>query len=182
MKNMIAMTNGATLLVDVQEALEQDISEGDEPPSASQLSQWAEAAHLVVNKLVVGKQGTGKTDQRVSEVTLRLVDEAEMIALNTTYRGKAGSTNVLSFPVDNEFDLSVDGGPSLLGDIVICHRVITREAAEQNKTILNHYAHMVTHGVLHLHGYDHLDDQSAEEMEALEANILSRSGIENPYN
>lgn len=163
------MTNEATLLVDVQDALEQDVDGDDKPPSPSVLALWAQLAHQAV-------------DHRACEVTLRLVDEAEMIALNQDYRGKTGSTNVLSFPVDDEFGLSAELGPSLIGDIVICHKVISREAAEQNKTIVSHYAHMVTHGVLHLHGYDHLDDQSAEEMETLEVSILSASSIENPYN
>jgi probable rRNA maturation factor len=166
---MTAMTSGAGLLVDVQNALEHDVDDDDKPPSASALTQWAELAHQAVS-------------ETLSELTLRLVDESEMIALNQDYRGKQGLTNVLSFPVDADFCMADDDGRTLIGDIVICHKVISREAAEQNKTALNHYAHMVTHGVLHLHGYDHLDDESAEEMEALEANILSTSGIENPYN
>ena len=163
------MTSKAALLVDVQDALEQDVDGDDKPPSPSALTAWAEIAHQAVS-------------QTISEVTIRLVDEVEMIALNHDYRGKIGSTNVLSFSVDNEFGLSAELGPHLIGDIVICHKVISREAAEQHKTIVSHYAHMVTHGVLHLHGHDHEDDQSAEEMEALEVSILSISGIENPYN
>jgi probable rRNA maturation factor len=166
---MIAMTSSADLIVDVQGALDQEVAESDKPPSASQLSQWAKIAHQAVS-------------ENSSELTLRLVDEAEMLELNQGFRGKDGVTNVLSFPVDNEFELVFDDGVSLLGDIVICHQVIVREASEQQKTVLNHYAHMVTHGVLHLHGFDHLDDQTAGEMEALEAKILSFSGISNPYN
>ncbi|MGK0373867.1 MAG: putative rRNA maturation factor [Arenicella sp.] len=161
-------SSDSVLLVDVQDALEHDV-DGDKPPSGSALIEWAMLAHQAVS-------------DKPSELTLRLVDESEMIALNQDYRGKSGSTNVLSFPVDDEFGLADKDCPSLIGDIVICHKVIIREAVEQNKSMLNHYAHMVTHGVLHLHGYDHLDDQSAEEMEALEASILSTSGIENPYN
>jgi len=163
------MTNSVSLLVDVQVALEHDVDDEDKPPSASKLSRWATLAHSAVA-------------DEPSEVTLRLVGETEMKALNQGYRGKTGTTNVLSFPVDDKFDFACEGGPTLLGDIVICHNVIMHEAVEQNKTPENHYAHIVTHGVLHLHGYDHLDDQSAEEMEALEADILSKSGIENPYN
>ncbi len=170
------MTKPSSLLVDVQDALEQDceLGDGEKPPSSSQLRLWAERAHQAV-------------DQTHSEITLRIVDESEMTQLNQGFRGKTGSTNVLSFPVDNEFDFDVQNGlsltapPALLGDIVICHSVVVREAAEQKKSINNHYAHMVTHGVLHLHGYDHLDDQSAEQMEALEVTILSASGVENPY-
>jgi len=169
MKSMTAMTSNSGLLVDVQIALENDISEDDKPPSASLLSRWAALAHNAV------------ADTR-GEVTLRIVDETEMVLLNQGFRGKTGATNVLSFPVDDEFASLREDDPCLLGDIVICHKVITREAAQQNKPLENHYAHMVTHGVLHLYGYDHLDEKSAEEMEALEANILSGSGIDNPYN
>lgn len=164
------LTTEPFLLVDVQNALNDD--ESDQAPSASLLSDWANKAHSQI-------------ETQASEVTIRLVDEAEMVELNQSYRGKTGSTNVLSFPVDTDFELpdSADASmPSLLGDIIICHSVIKREASEQNKDTLAHYAHMVTHGILHLHGYDHLDDSSAEQMEALEVKILSHSGFENPYN
>ena len=169
------MTSGQSLLVDIQNALEEDYGDGEKPPSASLLKSWALLAHRAVS-------------EQYSELTLRLVDEPEMAELNQNYRGKQGSTNVLSFALEHEFDLPLNcdsstlNNPVLLGDIVICHSVIVREAVEQNKTVMNHYAHMVTHGVLHLHGYDHLDPQSADEMEALEAKILSSGGIENPYN
>ncbi len=156
------------LLVDVQNALNNE--EDDQPPSASLLSDWANKAHSEI-------------DTETCEVTVRIVDEIEMTELNQAYRGKTGSTNVLSFPVENDFDVIGfdDDLPRLLGDIVICHSVIEREAAAQNKSSQAHYAHMVTHGILHLHGYDHLDDSSAEQMEALETKILSYSGFENPY-
>lgn len=166
---MTATISRAALLVDVQVALNQELNDDDHPPGASLLTQWAELAHQAVS-------------EKPSEVTLRLVDEAEMVELNEGFRGKLGSTNVLSFPADDQFDHVLEGELALLGDIVICHQVIAREAVEQNKTIMNHYAHMVTHGVLHLHGFDHLDDAAAEEMEALEADILDNSGIPNPYN
>ena len=161
-------TTEPLLLVDVQNALNND--EVDQPPSESLVSDWANKAHSEI-------------DTEACEVTVRLVDEVEMTELNQIYRGKTGSTNVLSFPVENDFDLlaSDDALLRLLGDIVICHSVIEREASEQNKSTQAHYAHMVTHGILHLHGYDHLDDSSAEQMEALEAKILSYSGFENPY-
>lgn len=156
------------LLVDVQNALNNE--EDDQPPSASLLSDWANKAHSEI-------------DTETCEVTVRIVDEIEMTELNQAYRGKTGSTNVLSFPVENDFGVIGfdDDLPRLLGDIVICHSVIEREAAAQNKSSQAHYAHMVTHGILHLHGYDHLDDSSAEQMEALETKILSYSGFENPY-
>jgi len=149
---MIAMTN-SLLTVDLQNALNDE--DNDKLPDAAKLKAWAQLSYAEVAKIP-------------SEVTLRLVDEMEMSQLNSNYRGADGSTNV-SF------------GPTLIGDVVLCHAVIQREACEQNKTLTNHYAHMVTHGVLHLCGYDHMDDKSAEKMEALEAKILAKSNIENPY-
>lgn len=111
------------------------------------------------------------------EVTVRLVDADEMQELNHDYRGKETPTNVLSFPCD--WDLPEE--PRLLGDIVICVPVIAREAKEQKKTLEEHWAHMVIHGLLHLLGYDHIEEQQAEEMEALECRILAHLGYKNPY-
>ncbi|MCL4135276.1 UNVERIFIED_CONTAM: hypothetical protein GTU68_031484 [Idotea baltica] len=101
--------------------------------------------------------------------------------LNSQYRGKDKTTNVLSFPFENEFLALAELAPGLLGDIVICHSVVVEQAAQQNKTVHNHYAHMVIHGLLHLCGFDHQDDEQAEEMEALEVKILAQSNIPNPY-
>ena len=176
------------LIVDVQNAIEMPIDTS--PPSDVLISQWASCAHAGLEPMP-SKVSNEELSAVLAEVTVRLVDEAEMVELNQAYRGKTGSTNVLSFAVDDEFDFpeipDSDGQssdeilPQLLGDIVICHAVVEREAQQQNKSLLAHYAHMVTHGILHLHGYDHLDDPSAEQMEALEVNILSQSGFENPY-
>lgn len=159
------------VLVDVQNALSE---QSEQPPSSVLLAQWANLAY----------QSVAKTP---TEVTIRLVDELEMAELNEAYRGKKGTTNVLSFPFESDFELDVEmtegseAVPDLLGDIVICHNVIQREAREQNKSETHHYAHMVTHGVLHLCGYDHLDDGEAQEMEALEVKVLAQSLIQNPY-
>ncbi|MEL0637036.1 rRNA maturation RNase YbeY [Marinomonas sp. TI.3.20] len=111
------------------------------------------------------------------EVTVRLVDEEESLALNSEYRGKDKSTNVLSFPFEAPMDLDVP----LLGDLVICTQVVNREAEEQQKTALDHWAHLTIHGILHLRGYDHIDDDEAEEMEALETQLLASLGISDPY-
>ncbi len=112
-----------------------------------------------------------------AEMTIRFVDEAESAGLNERFRHKKGSTNVLSFPAS----FPEEAGLPLLGDIVICAPVTEREALEQNKLIVAHYAHMVVHGVLHLLGYDHIEVGEAEEMEALEREILVRSGFSDPY-
>ncbi len=118
-----------------------------------------------------------------SELTIRLVDEPEARALNRDYRGKDYPTNVLSFPAD--LPEGPDGEPlldiPLLGDLVICVAVVEREAAEQHKALEAHWAHLVIHGCLHLLGYDHLEDEEAEEMESLERQLLAELGHPDPY-
>jgi len=111
------------------------------------------------------------------ELTIRLVDADEGRQLNHTYRGKDYATNVLSFPADLPAELDLP----LLGDLVICVPVVANEAAEQNKPLFAHWAHMVIHGCLHLLGYDHIDDDDAEEMESLERELLAELGIADPY-
>ncbi|WP_415034955.1 rRNA maturation RNase YbeY [Azonexus sp.] len=106
-------------------------------------------------------------------ITIRLVESAEGQALNRDYRGKDYATNVLSFPYEYE--------PRTVGDLVLCPAVVAREAAEQGKTLAAHYAHLTVHGILHLQGWDHEDDASAEAMEEEERQILARLGISDPY-
>ena len=101
------------------------------------------------------------------------MDEDEGRALNLAYRGKDYATNVLTFPLSET--------PHLMGDIVICAPVVIKEAAEQNKLIEAHFAHLTVHGVLHLHGYDHEDAHQAELMESIEIQILTKLGYANPY-
>ncbi|WPO99426.1 rRNA maturation RNase YbeY [Pseudomonas sp. HR96] len=113
-----------------------------------------------------------------SEMTIRLVDEAEGRELNHTYRHKDYATNVLSFPADVPDDML---DIPLLGDLVICTQVVEREAREQGKPLDAHWAHLVIHGCLHLLGYDHIDDDEAEEMEALERTLLAELGHRDPY-
>jgi len=102
---------------------------------------------------------------------------ARTIELNHTWRGKDRPTNVLSFPMQTpaEVDLNV------IGDLALCAAVIKSEARQQHKPLQAHWAHMVVHGMLHLQGYDHTDEQQAEEMEALEISILDQLGFDNPY-
>lgn len=116
--------------------------------------------------------------QHPSELTIRLVDAEEGLQLNATWRGKDSPTNVLSFPADiPEGLLDIP----LLGDLVICVPVVEAEAAQQNKTLNAHWAHLVIHGCLHLLGYDHIDEQEAEEMEGLERQLLAEIGYSDPY-
>lgn len=117
-----------------------------------------------------------------SALTLRIVDEAESQALNHRYRERDYATNVLSFPGAATTALP----PALravlpLGDLVLCAPVIAREAAQQNKPPRAHWAHMIVHGVLHLRGFDHVDDGDAAVMEAEERHILAGLGIPDPY-
>ena len=132
-------------------------------PTEEQIAQWATAA--------VQPEG-GEV-----EMTVRIVDEAESHELNLTYRGKDRPTNVLSFPFECPDEVALP----LLGDLVICRQVVEREAAEQEKPLMAHWAHMVVHGSLHLLGYDHIEDDEAEEMESLETQIMQGLGFDDPY-
>lgn len=117
-----------------------------------------------------------------SEIGIACVDHEESHRLNLEYRGKDKSTNVLSFPSDipEEVLPLLDARP--LGDLVICIPVVLDEAIEQHKTAQDHFMHMLVHGTLHLLGYDHeISDEDAEEMEALEIEILAKLGLDNPY-
>lgn len=115
--------------------------------------------------------------QEQAEVTVRIVDSEESQQLNRDYRRKDKPTNVLSFPFEMPPGIELD----LLGDLVICRQVVEQEADEQQKPLMAHWAHMVVHGSLHLLGYDHIDDDEAEEMESLETEILQKMGFEDPY-
>lgn len=132
-------------------------------PSKDEFHTWAAAA--------VGNL------REHAEISLRIVDLEEGTALNKHWRNKNTPTNVLSFPSD----LPPELGLPLLGDIVICAPVIEREASQQHKQLQSHWAHMVIHGILHLLGFDHLDDQQAEIMETLEKNIMETLNFCDPY-
>ncbi len=112
-----------------------------------------------------------------AELTVRIVDEAEITDLNRRYRHKDRPTNVLAFPFDAPPGVETD----LLGDLVIAAPVVRREAAEQGKAETAHWAHLVVHGTLHLLGHDHLTEAEAERMEGREVAILDALGFPNPY-
>ena len=111
-----------------------------------------------------------------AEITLRFVDAEEGKVLNHDYRGKDYATNVLTFAYTENEDAEVTQA-----DIILCTDVLEKEAAEQKKTVLEHAQHLIVHGVLHAQGYDHEEDDEAEEMEALEIEILAGMGLGNPY-
>ena len=146
--------------LDVQYAVNDDECE---PPSSQQIRSWVET---VLNDRL-----------EEAELTVRIVGCEEIQTLNRTYRNKDKPTNVLSFPFEAPEGVDLP----LLGDVIICADVVANEAAEQGKPLISHWAHMVVHGVLHLLGYDHIDDEEAAEMEGLEIEILSILGIANPY-
>ncbi len=112
-----------------------------------------------------------------AECTVRLVTPQESQSLNSQYRQKDKPTNVLSFP--SELPEFVES--SYIGDIVICVDIVISEANAQNKTIKAHFMHLCIHGLLHLLGYDHIEDLEAEKMESLEIEILHKLGIDDPY-
>lgn len=147
-----------THIIDVQLAVDRAAI-----PAKEQLALWANAALQDVDT--------------PSELTIRIVDETEAAQLNEKWRKKIGPTNVLSFPAHVAEEIQ----PRLLGDIVICAAVVAREAAQQDKLLNAHWAHMVIHGTLHLLGYDHTEVQQSETMESLEINILNKLNIGNPY-
>jgi len=147
------------IYLDLQHATENQ----DGLPNDAEFQRWLDAAVTPF--------------QADAEVTIRLVDEEESHALNHEYRGKDKSTNVLSFPFEAPPGIELD----LLGDLIICRQVVEKEAAEQKKPLNAHWAHMVVHGSLHLLGYDHIEDDEAEEMESLETEIMVKMGFTDPY-
>lgn len=146
-----------TIAVDVQRIMPAG-------PTDEQFQNWIEA-------ILAAEQ---KND---TELTVRIVDENESAALNEEYRNKTGSTNVLSFPFECPDEVELN----LLGDLVICAPVVEREAKQQGKQSQAHWAHILVHGVLHLLGYNHIEEQDAEKMESREIHIMATLGFDNPY-
>lgn len=149
--------------VDVQRA-----SDDDSIPNNDLIEAW-------VTRAVAGARDSGDC-----EVSVRIVEAAEIRALNRDYRGKDRATNVLSFPAGDVAGLP-PGEAEPLGDIVVCAGVVRDESAAQGKAVADHWAHMLVHGTLHLLGYDHEAEPEAGAMEALEASILGAHGIDDPY-
>ena len=141
----------------------QCVVEDDGIPGAMQFQSWAEAAL------------SGRRDQ--AELVVRIVDRVESRQLNREYRSKDKPTNVLSFPFEAPAVVESD----LLGDLVICAPLVTEEALAQDKPLQAHWAHLLVHGVLHLLGFDHINEQEADVMEGLEVEVLESLGFPDPY-
>lgn len=160
-------TNRNTMVSKAVMAYQIDIetnSQSNLLPKPVQIEQWISAA---LNQQALDE----------AEVSVYIVDEPESQELNHEYRGKNKPTNVLSFPADIPEELGIP----LLGDLVICAPVVEREALEQGKSLEAHWAHMLVHGTLHLLGHDHIDDDEADAMEALETAIIVSLNFPAPY-
>lgn len=117
-----------------------------------------------------------------ANLALVLLDETDAQTFNREYRGKDYATNVISFALNEGTNFGIAHDPATLyGDLIICPHVVAREAAEQGKTLHQHFAHLVIHGTLHLIGCDHQDDEEAEAMEALETELMRQLGYPDPY-
>lgn len=122
----------------------------------------------------------------LAEVSVVLTDDAAQRALNREWRGKDAPTNVLSFPALEPAELAAGAAadpnrPALLGDVVLALETMQREAEAAGKTLADHAAHLLVHGVLHLLGYDHETEADAALMEPVETRILARLGVADPY-
>jgi probable rRNA maturation factor len=149
-----------TSYIDIQHTMEDKLPVNDET-----LTEWA---MMVLS-----------SEQSIAELTIRIVSEAEMTRLNSTYRQKHKPTNVLAFPANlpDEVDLY----PPLLGDVVICPSVLEKESFQSQISVEAHWAHILMHGILHLLGYDHKGSQDTAIMQGLEITLLGRLGYANPY-
>jgi len=143
-------------------------------PTLQDFIAWSGAALAHVHHYCPGRLMVRESEP---EITIRLVDEQESATLNNAWRHKKGATNILSFPAELPPDVPL----ALLGDLVICAPLVSQQAIEQQKQPRAHWAHLTIHGTLHLLGYDHLQPQEAEIMEALEITILNRLDFPNPY-
>jgi probable rRNA maturation factor len=141
----------------------QTIFKSNGQPDQEHIQRWVDAALEGVDQ--------------DTEIVVRIVDEQESAELNEQYRHKQGPTNILSFPVEVPDGIELN----LLGDLVVCAPILEKEALEQHKALADHWAHIIVHGVLHLLGYDHIDETEAELMENKEITILNKLTIKNPY-
>lgn len=160
-------------MTDAKPAVEVNIEAGN----------WAEAlpdAALIAERAVWATCAVLEDLPAGAEVSVLLTDDAHQRSLNRDWRGQDKPTNVLSFPGDDDENVP-DGAPVLLGDIAIALETIQREAQDQQKSLADHFCHLMVHGMLHLLGFDHETQLQADDMEPLEIEILEGLGIASPY-
>jgi probable rRNA maturation factor len=138
-------------------------------------------AEAVIQRAVAVAAEIADADTGEAEIAVMLTDDAGIRTLNSNWRGIDKPTNVLSFPALQVSPGGPDDAPRMLGDIAIAYETMRREADEEHKPFDHHLSHLAVHGFLHLIGYDHENDDDAEEMEALETEILAHLGIPDPY-
>lgn len=162
-------------MLDLFFEVDEELNEVENLPQEANLQKYIQA---VLTKLNVEQ----------AEVSIRITTPQESQTFNNEYRGKDRPTNVLSFPYELPDESEVPPEvyaemteSNYIGDLLICHEVVVREANEQQKTLEAHYAHMVVHGTLHLLGYDHIEEKDAEIMEPLEKEIVQSLGFDDPY-
>ncbi len=146
---------------------------------AQESDQWPELDFKHIEKTITATLKAAEFEEESSEyeISLLLTDDIGIQALNREYRDKDKPTNVLSFPQDDPFAAQA----GILGDIILAYETIKREAIDHKKSFDDHLTHLIIHGTLHLIGYDHITENEAQIMEALEVKILSQFGIKNPY-
>ncbi len=157
----------------------------DHHPDEHQFNLWAESlfkflqqnARLLPSSIYID----AILAQRTLSMAIRVVDEREGRTLNLQYRGRDYATNVLSFPAELPDWLPQELDELPLGDLIICAPVVAQESQQQGKANADHWLHLFVHGSLHLLGLDHIEDEQANAMEALEIAILASLGCNNPY-
>lgn len=148
----------------------QNTIESDSVPNEEKMTQWVEKALAIAGAKL-----------KQPELTIRIVSSEESQQLNRDYRQKDKPTNVLSFSFEAPEMIPNEELDEYLGDLVICKDIVIQEAEEQKKPVENHWTHLIVHGVLHLLGFDHIENEEADEMETLETKILATLGIDDPY-
>jgi probable rRNA maturation factor len=152
-----------------------DITVGDD--------RWLSVAGLedLIENLAAETLKTAQLAPESHCVSVALLSDAEVRSLNKVFRGKDAPTNVLSFPSAASARGASKGAPAFLGDVALAYETVASEASSQGQSVLQHAAHLVTHGVLHLAGFDHGAEAEAERMEQTERTILAKFGIPDPY-
>lgn len=175
-----ASAGGTAIRQELNVELQWNCSDKGKCPGDDNIRQWAVGALVVAPKESPLRQpvsGSESQPELVGEVSIRIVDGPEMQSANLQWRSQNKTTNVLSFPAD----FPAETGLKYYGDLLICAPVVHLESQQQGKSADAHWAHMVVHGMLHLQGYDHIDDHDATEMEQCEVAILAGLGFSNPY-